>query len=61
MARRVYLSRVYASPKDQRSGTTGVVVRGIDYTLDGVPGADPLRPRMRGPTRRLQMPTISEY
>lgn len=37
-----YLSRVYASPKDQRHGTNGVVVRVIDYTLDGVPGADPL-------------------
>jgi len=37
-----YLSRVYASPKDQRHGTNGVVVRVIEYTLDGVPGADPL-------------------
>jgi len=36
-----YLSRVYASPKDQRHGTNGVVVRVIDYTLDGVPGAEP--------------------
>jgi IS4 transposase len=33
---------VYASPKDQRHGTNGVVVRVIEYTLDGVPGAAPL-------------------
>lgn len=37
-----YLSRVYASPKDQRHGKNGVVVRVIEYTLDGVPGAEPL-------------------
>jgi len=37
-----YLSRVYASPKDQRHGQNGVVVRVIEYTLDGVPGAEPL-------------------
>ncbi len=37
-----YVSRVYASPKDQRHGTNGVVVRVIEYTLDGVPGAEPL-------------------
>lgn len=36
-----YQSRVYASPKDQRHGTNGVVVRVIEYTLDGVPGAEP--------------------
>lgn len=36
-----YRSRVYVSPKDQRHGTNGVVVRVIDYTLDGVPGAEP--------------------
>lgn len=37
-----YVSRVYASSKDQRHGTNGVVVRVIEYTLDGVPGAEPL-------------------
>lgn len=36
-----YLSRVYASPKGQRHGPDGVVVRVIDYTLEGVPGAEP--------------------
>lgn len=37
-----YLSRVYASPKDQRHGRNGVVVRVIEYTLEGVPGAEPI-------------------
>jgi len=37
-----YLSRVYASPKDQRHGSTGVVVRVIEYRLEGVPGAEPI-------------------
>lgn len=32
---------MYVSPKDQRHGTNGVVVRVIEYTLDGVPGAEP--------------------
>ena len=37
-----YLSRVYASPKDQRHGRDGVIVRVIEYTLEGVPGAEPI-------------------
>jgi hypothetical protein len=37
-----YLSRVYASPKDQRHGRNGVIVRVIEYTLEGVPGAEPI-------------------
>lgn len=37
-----YLSRVYASAKDQRHGRNGVVVRVIEYKLEGVPGAEPL-------------------
>jgi Insertion element 4 transposase N-terminal/Transposase DDE domain len=37
-----YLSRVYASPKDQRHGRNGVVVRVIEYRLEGVPGAEPI-------------------
>jgi hypothetical protein len=37
-----YLSRVYASPKDQRHGQHGVVVRVIEYRLEGVPDAEPL-------------------
>ena len=37
-----YLSRVYASPKDQRHGKNGVVVRVIEYRLDGVEGAEPI-------------------
>jgi hypothetical protein len=37
-----YLSRVYESPKDQRHGRDGVVVRVIEYRLEGVPGSEPL-------------------
>lgn len=36
-----YLSRVYASPKDQRHGHHGVIVRVIEYRLEGVPEAEP--------------------
>jgi hypothetical protein len=37
-----YLSRVYASEKEQRHGENGVVVRVIEYKLEGVPGAEPI-------------------
>ena len=37
-----YLSRIYPTAKDQRHGRQGVVVRVVEYTLAGVPGADPL-------------------
>ena len=37
-----YLSRVYASSKDQRHQTNGVVVRVIEYSLEGVSGAEPI-------------------
>jgi transposase IS4-like protein/DDE family transposase len=37
-----YLSRLYASPKHRRHDEDGLVVRVIDYRLDGVPGAEPL-------------------
>lgn len=37
-----YLSRIYASQKDQRRGTDGVLVRVIDYRLEGVEGAEPI-------------------
>lgn len=37
-----YLSRVYASGKDRRHGRDGVIVRVIEYTLEGVPGAEPI-------------------
>ena len=37
-----YLSRVYASEKDQRRRENGVVVRVIEYRLQGVPGAEPI-------------------
>jgi hypothetical protein len=37
-----YLSRIYPSQTDQRRGTDGVVVRVIDYRLEGVEGADPI-------------------
>jgi len=37
-----YLSRIYPTPKDQRHGRNGVVVRVVEYQLEGVPGAEPL-------------------
>jgi hypothetical protein len=37
-----YLSRIYPSQKDQRQGRKGVVVRVIEYRLEGVEGAEPL-------------------
>ena len=37
-----YLSTIYASDKDRRRGLHGVTVRVIEYTLDGVPTAEPL-------------------
>jgi len=37
-----YLSRIYASPKHQRHGRNGVIVRVIEYTLERLPGAEPI-------------------
>src|SRR5215213_10323353 len=37
-----YLSRLYASPKHRRHEDGGVVVRVIDYRLEGVPDTEPL-------------------
>jgi hypothetical protein len=37
-----YLSRIFPSERDWRKKTNGVVVRVIDYRLDGVPDAEPL-------------------
>jgi hypothetical protein len=37
-----YLSRIYPSGEDHRRGTTGVVVRVVEYQLAGVVGAEPL-------------------
>ncbi len=37
-----YLSRVYGSQKDQRRKENGVVVRVIEYRLEGVEGAAPI-------------------
>ena len=37
-----YLSRIYPSQQDQRGGRNGVVVRVIEYRLEGVEGAEPL-------------------
>ena len=37
-----YLSRVYASRKDKRHQKDGVVVRVIEYSLEGVSGAEPI-------------------
>jgi Insertion element 4 transposase N-terminal/Transposase DDE domain len=37
-----YLSRIYPSERDWRHKTNGVVVRVIDYQLEGVEGAEPI-------------------
>src|SRR5882724_4543912 len=37
-----YLSRIYLSQQDQRRARNGVVVRVIEYRLEGVEGAEPL-------------------
>jgi hypothetical protein len=37
-----YLSTIYPSEKDRRHDRSGIVVRVIDYTLEGVPNAEPL-------------------
>jgi hypothetical protein len=37
-----YLSRIYPSERDWRHKTNGVVVRVIDYLLEGVAGAEPI-------------------
>jgi len=37
-----YLSRIYPSQQDQRRGRDGIVVRVIEYRLEGVEGAEPL-------------------
>ena len=37
-----YLSRVYPSQEDQRRGKNGIVVRVVEYVLEGLPDADPL-------------------
>ncbi len=37
-----YLSRIYPSQRDQRRGHKGIVVRVIEYRLEGVEGAEPL-------------------
>ena len=37
-----YLSKIYASDKDRRHDTEGIDVRVIEYTLEGVPDAEPI-------------------
>ena len=37
-----YLSRVYASQRDRRHKENGVIVRVIEYRLEGVEGAEPI-------------------
>ena len=37
-----YLSRIYPSERDRRKKTNGIPVRVIEYTLEGVPDAEPL-------------------
>lgn len=38
---RSYLSKIYASDKDRRHDQNGIKVRVIEYTLEGVPDAEP--------------------
>ena len=37
-----YLSRIYPTPEDQRHGSNGVVVRVVEYRLEGIPGSEPI-------------------
>jgi len=37
-----YMSRIYASDKDRRHDKDGIDVRVIEYTLEGVPDAEPI-------------------
>jgi hypothetical protein len=37
-----YLSRVYPSQQDQRNQTNGIVLRVIEYRLEGIPDAEPI-------------------
>jgi len=37
-----YLSTIYGSDKDRRHGANGIRVRVIEYTLEGVAGAEPI-------------------
>lgn len=37
-----YLSRIYPSQQDRRRGRNGIVVRVVEYRLEGVEGAEPL-------------------
>ena len=37
-----YLSRIYPTDRDRRHNTNGVLVRVIDYRLEGVAGAEPI-------------------
>jgi len=37
-----FLSRIYQSTSDQRNRRNGIVVRVIEYTLEGVPDAEPI-------------------
>ncbi|HUU81028.1 MAG TPA: IS4 family transposase [Acidobacteriota bacterium] len=37
-----YMSRIYASDKDRRHDKDGIDVRVIEYTLEGIPDAEPL-------------------
>jgi len=37
-----YLSRIYPSQPDQKRGSNGLVVRVIEYRLEGIEGAEPV-------------------
>lgn len=37
-----YLSTIYRSDRDRRRGANGILVRVIEYTLEGVAGAEPI-------------------
>ena len=51
-----YLSKVYASDQDRRHDRQGIVVRVIEYTLEGVEGAEPLYRLITGIVDPTQAP-----
>lgn len=51
-----YLSKVYASDQDRRHDRQGIVVRVIEYSLEGIQGAEPLYRLITGIVDPIQAP-----
>ncbi len=51
-----YLSKVYASAQDRRHDRQGIVVRVIEYSLEGIQGAEPLYRLITGIVDPTQAP-----